>query len=282
MDSRRFYDTAAAFYDADYGVLSRVEDVAFYVELARECGGPVLEMGCGSGRVLLPTARAGVEITGLDGSPEMLANLRRVLADEPEEVRRRVRLVEGDIRDADAGGRFALVTSPFRVVQHLVPRADQRAWLRNVARHLAPGGNLVFDVYQPDFGLIVDSPVATADLERREDGVTLRRFSWADHQIETQTCDLRFEWVAEEEGGGGGRTLAAAQTTTRWFTRPELENLLELEGFEATDVWGAFDRTPFGPGAEEIIVRAVRPTASGNQESQVGPGAGGQWYDRRP
>jgi SAM-dependent methyltransferase len=257
MDSRSFYAACAPFYDADYGVLGRTEDVDLYVELARESGGPVLEMGCGSGRILLPTARAGVEVTGLDASPDMLATLRRSLAAEPPEVQGRVRLVEGDVRDADAGGRFALVTSPFRVVQHLVSRADQRAWLRNAARHLRPGGALVFDVFQPDYGMIADSPLATADLEREVDGTLLRRYSWAEHHPESQTCDLRFEWVVEEPGSGG-RTLGAAQTTTRWFTLPELELLLELEGWEVADAWGAFDRTPFGPGAEEIVIRARR------------------------
>ncbi len=258
----RFYGVCAAYYDADYAAVPRRDDVDLYVDLAREHGGPVLEMGCGSGRVLLPVARAGVEVTGLDLSAAMLDRLRDSLAAEPAAVRRRVRLVEGDLRSADAGGPFALVTAPFRVVQHLLERADQRAWLRNAARHLAPGGALVFDVFQPDFEQIADSPAASIDLERTDpaSGRTVRRLAWVHHRPEEQVFDLRFEWLTEAPGGGG-RVIQAAETTVRWFTRAELENLLELEGLAATEVWGDFARTPFGPGAEEIVVRARRAPA---------------------
>ncbi|HUF79231.1 MAG TPA: class I SAM-dependent methyltransferase, partial [Thermoanaerobaculia bacterium] len=120
MRTPEFYDGCAAFYDADYEAAGYDEDVPFYVELARESGGPVLEMGCGTGRVLLAVAQAGIEIAGIDGSARMLDRLKAHLAEEPEAVRRRVRLLHGDIRTARVEGDFALVTAPFRVVQHLV------------------------------------------------------------------------------------------------------------------------------------------------------------------
>jgi SAM-dependent methyltransferase len=254
-----FYETCAAFYDGDYAALGRAEDVPFYVELARGAGGTVLEMGCGSGRVTLPMARAGARAVAVDASPGMLARLREGLAAEPAEVAERVEVIEGDVRSLDLGRRFPLVVAPFRVVQHLVSRADQRAWLRAVARHLAPAGELVFDVFQPDFDYLVQPAAASLDVERTDPatGRTVRRFSSAHHTPAEQTFTVRVEWHVEEAGGHTYREHEA-ETTVRWFTRYELENLLELEGYEVLDVWGDFQRTPFGPDATEQVVRARR------------------------
>lgn len=267
--SPEFYDGAAPYYDADYEAAGHGEDVAFYVAEARAAGGPVLEMGCGTGRVLLPVARAGVEIVGVDSSAEMLARLAASLAREPEAVRRRVRLVEGDARTVRVPGEHALVTAPFRVIQHLVKRADQRAWLRNVARHLRrdPPGLLVFDSFQPDYAEIAASPTTSVDIERvdPETGRTVRRVSRAVHHPERQTFEVGFQWLVEGEDGREEVT-AEVETVARWFTQAELLGLLELEGYEVLDFWGDFECTPFGPGAEDQVVRARlrRPRTGGH------------------
>lgn len=259
MDSATFYDRAAPFYDADYEAAGHGEDVAFYVAEARAAGGPVLEMGCGTGRVLVPVARAGLEVVGVDASAGMLARLERRLEGEPEEVRRRVRLVRGDVRSVSVPGEFALVMAPFRVVQHLVAPADARAWLANAARHLRrdPPGLLVFDSFQPDPAELAASPTVSVDIERRdgETGRSVRRVSHAVHHPEQKTFDVRFEWLVE---GADGRDASAAEVATvaRWFTRAELLRLLALEGFEVLAFWGDFDRGPFGPGCEDQVVRA--------------------------
>lgn len=259
VGSSAFYDGAAPYYDADYEAAGHGDDVGFYVAEARASGGPVLEMGCGTGRVLLPVARAGVEVAGVDSSGEMLARLDATLAGEPDEVRRRVRLLEGDVRDVRMPGEFALVTAPFRVIQHLVSRADQRAWLRNVARHLRrdPPGLLVFDSFQPDYGEIAASPTTSVDIEREDpaSGRTVRRISRSVHHPERQTFEVGFQWLVEREDGSEEMT-AEVNTVARWFTRAELLGLLELEGFEVVDFWGDFDRTPFGPGSEDQVIRA--------------------------
>ena len=131
------YGFTAEFYDHVAPYRERA-DVAFFVEMAQAAGGPVLEIGCGTGRVLIPTARAGIEIVGLDLSPSMLAVCRSNLAQESAETQARVRLVEGDMRDFDLGQQFALVTLPFRPFQHLTSVEDQIACLTTIHRHLAP------------------------------------------------------------------------------------------------------------------------------------------------
>lgn len=276
-DVERFYGVCAAFYDADYEAAGYDRDIGFYVELARAAGGAgggsVLELGCGTGRVLLPAARALDEagsdavVVGVDASAAMLSRLEERLAAEPEGVRERVRLVHGDIRTVDVRGYapegFALATAPFRVVHHLVEREDLRAWLANVARHLssngARGGHLVFDLFQPDYSMVADPPSLSVDIERTDPatGRTVRRVSSARHEPESQTFEVEFEWLVEGEDGEE-ESIEAGVTLLRWFTHAELELLLELEGFETVDAWGDFDRTPYGPGAEAIVVRARR------------------------
>ncbi len=262
----RFYETCATFYDADYAAAGYDHDVPFYVERAREATGPVLEMGCGTGRVLLPTARAGIDIVGVDGSAGMLARLEERLAGEPEAVRERVRLAHGDIRTVDVrsvapngSSGFALVTAPFRVVHHLTTHADVRAWLRNVARHLAPEGTLVFDVFHPDYEMVAAPPSVSVDIERTdpETGRTIRRVSSSHHHPEAQTFDVEFEWLVEGETGEE-ETIQAGTSLLRWFTRDELALLLEVEGFEVIDCWGDFEGTPYREDAEAIVMRARR------------------------
>ena len=132
----------------------REEDVSYYVRASRRADGAVLEYGCGNGRVTLALARAGVKVTGVDASRFMLDDLRRRLALEPREVRRRVRLVQGDMRTQRLSRRFRLVIMPFNVFGHLYDRRDVELLLGQVRKHLQPGGRLLFDIYLPRFSEI--------------------------------------------------------------------------------------------------------------------------------
>src|ERR1043166_9399508 len=104
------YSLSAQYYDDAYAVKPDLVDLPFYVELARQIGGPILEMGCGTGRVLLPIAREGIEIDGLDNSPAMLKIFHQQIQNEPEEVRKRITLHEGDMRQFRAQKEYSLVT----------------------------------------------------------------------------------------------------------------------------------------------------------------------------
>src|SRR6266487_1827542 len=121
-------------------------DIPFFVEAAKNAGSPVLEIGCGTGRVLIPTARAGLDIVGLDVSPHMLAVCRQRLRDESEAVQKRVRLVQADMRHFDLDRRFTLVTIPFRPFQHLLTVEDQFSCLASIRRHLINEGGLILDI----------------------------------------------------------------------------------------------------------------------------------------
>lgn len=248
-----FYGVIAPHYDEDYADLLNGADIAFYRALAGESGGPVLEMGCGSGRVLLPIARAGIPAHGMDGSAAMLEQLRAKLRGEP------VTLTYGDIRSAAAGARFPLVYAAGNVLHSFLERADQRAWLRNVRRHLAPGGSFCFDVFQFDYRYLALPPEQwNVDADHTDPATGRRnlRYSRCVHEPEWQRFRVEMRWETQD---ANGRTLAqqTASVMQRWFTRPELECLLELEGFQITDYWGNFNREPYGKGATHQIVRAL-------------------------
>lgn len=254
----------SASYDAisDFGVLYdhvplylERTDVAFYVDEAQKAGGPVLELGCGTGRILLPIARAGISIEGLDGSQQMLERCRTKLAAEPEPVQERVTLHQLDMLDFNLGAMFAAVIAPFRVFQHLTTIDAQLRFLATVARHLAPGGRFIFDVFNPRFQILVG-----ADGTEREDtpetplpdGRTFRRayriarVRWVDQVSESELI----YYV------GGKRSVQAFEM--RWFLPAELQHLLARAGFRVRDVYGDFARGPLVDGAPEQVVVAVR------------------------
>lgn len=235
-------------------------DTAFYVAEARRSGGRVLELGCGTGRILLPIAREGIAITGLDGSREMLARCEERLAAEPEEARARVTLHLADVRDFDLGTTFDLVTAPFRIVQHLLTIDDQLAFLACVARHLAPGGRLVFDVFNPNFGALVAAGGTEHEDANVElpGGARLRRTAritgvrWIDQVSQVELI----YYVRPSPGAPEQRHVQAFGM--RWFGRAELEHLLARGGFRITAVHGDWEGGPLNHGSPEQIVFAER------------------------
>ena len=153
-------------------------DLQFWIDLCREVG-DVLELGCGTGRVLIPSAQAGASVTGLDQAEGMLARCRAKVNALPEDIAKRVTLVQGDMTGFHLGRRFPLAIVPFRPVQHLITVNEQLRFLGCVREHLEPGGRLVFDVYHPNLGLLAPS-VSPDEVEdtpefRLPDGRTLRR-----------------------------------------------------------------------------------------------------------
>ncbi len=249
------YGTATArFYDAAYATLERLgPDADFYRDLAVESGGPVLEIGCGTGRVLLPIVRAGIPCTGLDLSSQMLDVLRGKARAGGLPV---PRLVQARMQDFDLGGeRFALVYSAFRVFQHLYTIEDQLACLGRVKAHLAPGGRLAFDVFNPRLDkLWEEDPPEDQDLSFRCEGEDVRRYVKTRRERSTQTIYLTMRYERHRDGGFVGSDLA--QFRMRWYTRWELEHLMVRAGFDDVTIYGDFDRSPVGRESPSLVVVA--------------------------
>ena len=255
------YGLIAELYD-HVGLYRDRPDLDFYLNAAREAGSPVLEIGCGTGRVLIPTARAGIEITGLDLSPSMLAICRQRLLAEPDPVRARVELVEGDMRRFDLGRSFNLVTIPFRPFQHLVSVEDQLACLDSIRRHLAPGGTLILDLFNPSLeALVRPAGVDAEDTPETllPDGRRLSRsFRIVSHDRAAQANQVELIYQVTHPDGRTERLVHSF--AMRYLFRYEAEHLLVRAGFEIAALYGGYDRSRFGasyPGELILVARKV-------------------------
>jgi SAM-dependent methyltransferase len=231
-------------------------DTEFYLACAQEAGGKVLELGCGTGRVLIPLAVAGFGVIGLDLSEHMLARCRAKLEAESSEVRARVRLVQGDMRDFAFDERFALITTPFRPFQHLLEPADQLACLRCANQHLAPGGRLVLDLFQPNPLMLageqhMEETVDFADVPMPDGGTFTCSHRIAAFHRARQYNDVEMIYDVTRPSGEAKRLVHAFPF--RYFFRYEVEHLLARSGFHIVAEFGDFDRSALGDGSPEMI-----------------------------
>ena len=226
------YDPIARLYDAwSTGV---IEDISFYVEEALASGGPVVELGVGTGRIAIPTAMAGVHVVGVDSSAEMLA----VCAEGARAagIAERLDLRQGDLRRPPVEERVALVTCPFRAYLHL-PGDDDRLEALAAARDLLlPGGKLVFDVFTPSAEDIEETDGRWLE---REPGI----FERADWDATAQTLTLS---VRGERG---------ESSMTLWWLEPQRwQALLAEAGFVVEACYGWFDRRPYDGGEDSVWI----------------------------
>jgi SAM-dependent methyltransferase len=246
-----YADAGARYYDAVYAVLRAGSgDVDFYRSLARQARGPVLELGCGSGRVLLPIAHDGWRCVGLDASPAMLARL------SDRSPPPNLRLVRGRMERFDLDGdRFALIFSAFRAFQHLLTVEDQLSCLDAVRRHLLPGGLFAFDVFAPrlERTAAIEEPEAE-DACFTQNGMEIARFASVRRDPARQTMDVTFRY--ERRAPGAPSESEVVTTRMRWFFRYELEHLLARAGFASIEVFGGFDRRPYDYFSGETVVIA--------------------------
>jgi SAM-dependent methyltransferase len=230
------YDPIAALYD-DWS--RRVtEDVDFYVEEGRAAGGPVVELGVGTGRIAVPTARAGVFVIGVDSSAAMLEICRERAVAAGVDGLLDLRL--GDYSRPPVSERVPLVTCPFRAYLHLHTDEDRLAALRTAFELLVPGGRLVFDVFAP-------SPADIRETNRRwlerEPGIWER----ADWRPRLRRLDLSVR-------GDVGET----RMELAWLPPEAWRELLEQAGFTGIECFGWFDRRPYACGEDTVFV-AQRP-----------------------
>lgn len=246
--SKDDYAIAADLYDYVVPYANR-PDVSFYVDEARSAAGPVLELGCGTGRVLIPIARAGLDITGIDASPRMLGICRRHLSAEPPEIQSRVTLIEADMRSFDLGCRFVLATIPFRPFQHLITVDDQLACLAAIRRHLSDNGRLVFDLFNPSLDLLANHPLDVESGHEPEfvtpDGrrvIRCYRTVAQDRFQQTGSHELIYEVTHPD----GSKERLIHPFTLRYLFRFEVEHLLARAGFAVEHLYSDYARSPYG------------------------------------
>jgi len=259
----RYPDSLAEHYDGDYDILRHDgQDVAFYTDLALHAGGPVMEIGCGTGRVAIPVARAGCTVLGVDPTPTMLSRFADKLAGESAEVRERITLQEGRFDAVPGEGSFALVFSAFRAFQHLVDRQEQIAALAEMARWTRPGGLVAFDVFDYNPERAAAYADEHADYVLQVGDQTRERRSQASYDEEKRLIRCRFRWLLNDAADG------EATFTMKVSTRDELVALLPLAGLELEAVFGTFAAAPWTASEQrEIVMVARRPVDTDNDPS---------------
>jgi len=230
------YDPIARLYDPwSAGV---IEDISFYVEEALASGGPVVELGVGTGRIAIPVAMAGVDVIGVDSSAGMLAVCSERAREAGVDGRLDLRL--GDLRRPPVSERVPLVTCPFRAYLHLASDEERLEALAAAAALLEPGGRLVFDVFAPSRDDIEETDGRWIE---REPGID-ERADW-DLQAQTLTLSVR--------GSQGSSTM------TLWWLEPERWHALLAEaGFDVRACYGWFDRRPYAGGEDSVWIAERR------------------------
>ncbi|MDQ3066917.1 MAG: class I SAM-dependent methyltransferase [Actinomycetota bacterium] len=227
------YDAIARLYDP--WSASVTEDIEFYVEEARTAGGAVVELACGTGRISVPVAKAGVPVIGVDASAGMLEVAHEYAVAEGVAIDLR----QGDLREPPVTERVSLVLIPFRSLLHMTTEDDRLRALRAARELLVPGGRLVFDVFAP-------SPEDVEDTHgrwlEREPGI-FERADW-DEGSRTLTLSVR-------------RGDAASTMELAWLSPAEWRLLLDRAGFDLVAQWGWFDRRPYD-GGEDVVFAARR------------------------
>lgn len=231
------YDAIAALYDP--WSRSVTEDVDFYVAQARKAGGPVVELGVGTGRIAVPVAKAGVRVIGIDDSEGMLALCRSRA--EGAGVSDLVELRLGDLRRPPVLERVSLVTCPFRALLHLASDEERLDALRSVYRLLIPHGRFVFDVFAPS---MEDVEETNGRWLEREPGIW-ERADW----------DLKQRVLTLAVRGETGETAMRLS----WRSPEEWRALLDRAGFEVEAMYGWFDLRPYD-GGEDTVWIARRPS----------------------
>ena len=265
MDDSGGYETYAFVADLyDWvGPYRARPDVEFFVEAAKDAGNPVLEVGCGTGRVLIPSARAGVDIIGLDLSAAMLDVCRGRLQQEGAAVQSRVQLVQADMRDFDLGRRFTLATLPFRPFQHLVTVEEERSCLASIRRHLVDGGRLILDLFNPSLDALVnttygeevgDEPEFSTPDGRR----VVRRHKIVSHDRFAQVQQVELIYYVTHPDGRQERLVHAFPM--RYLFRFEAEHLLARCGFEVEHLYASFGRSAYGTSDPGELIFVARKT----------------------
>lgn len=256
------------YYDQAYR--RRRHDVRFYTDLAVESGGPVLELGVGTGRVAFAIAKAGIEVTGVEPMAPMLEQAKLRLASMPKSARERVELRRGTLERLRLRRRFPLVIAPFNVWMHLYTRPQLERGFATVRHHLEPEGRFVFDVLLPDPISMARDPsrgYRGGQVPHPRDGVKYQYseyFSY-DHLTQVETTIMDFEHPTKKS-----RSFCTPLSQRQFFPA-ELEALLHYNGFEVVSRSGDFTGDPITAATESqvIVARLGRPTRAAGRRSST-------------
>ncbi len=247
MDNSIYFD--GRHYDALWPGSQRQNELDFYVRRVQEFGGPVLELGCGTGQLTIPMARAGVTMTGLDLSEPMLARAREKASEQNVDVT----WVQADCRDFALGQQFGLIFFPANSLLHLLDWRDVQSCLTQVKKHLRPGGAFVFEIFNPSLALLTRVPDQRhlVGAYPDPDGRGMMRVTESSvYDAATQINHIHWHYRIE-----GQSEETTATFDLRMCFPQEIEALLHYNGFDMRAKYGDDDETPFtGQSSRQLIV----------------------------
>lgn len=247
------FDVFARFYDADFGAYQ--EDIPLFLNFAHRTGDPILEVGCGTGRVLIPLAKAGYTVTGVDVSAAMLERARAKL--EAEGLTERVTLVHADVNELALGRKFALIIYAANSFMHHVTQAEQIHVLKRLREHLRPGGLLILDLFNPDVHMLARQD-GRVDLVKtwEEDGHQVMKFQSVESHPAHQWLDVTY--IYDEVFPDGGIRRSVAPFRLRYIWPDEAPLLVERAGLSLEALYGTYELDPVTDESPRLIVVARR------------------------
>jgi SAM-dependent methyltransferase len=245
FDNGELYDIL--FNDFPYGL-------DFYLGLARDAKGPVLDMACGTGRILLPCLQAGVDADGLDLYEPMLSTLRQ----KARRLQLEPRLYQADMSDFHTERSYSLIMIPFNAFIHNLTQEAQLRCLSRCLQHLAPGGLLAFDTFFPSLE-VIGAPEHTRALELEtrhpETKLPLRMYDTRsfDRVRQLQRSQIEIEML---DANGNIASVHRSETTLRWIYKEEMALLLRVAGFARWEIFGDFERRALTKETDAMIALA--------------------------
>ena len=247
-----FYATIARYYDAEN--TDKDDDVPLYLELAEEHGGPIMDIGCGTGRVMIPLARAGHEVHGIDNEPAMLA---RGIAVKDANPNFNLHFHEGDVLNHEFDTQFKLMLVPYNGLMHFHDQESQLKVLQNLRKWTRDDGLLVLDL--PNAGEIFATQDTDAIIMERTflDSETGHMVMQQSHSHLDRTSQLfRVTWIYDEITADGTLKRTASPLVLYYYFYSEVRLLLQLAGFEVEAVYGDTDYGEYSNGCERMVVFA--------------------------
>jgi ubiquinone/menaquinone biosynthesis C-methylase UbiE len=243
------YDSIAPFYDIEHAEFD--EDLDMYRNFAELCGGKILELACGSGRLLLPLAREGYTLTGVDTSAAMLNIARHVL--EKEGIAARCQLVQQDMCSLQLPEKYRLALIALGSFGHIVTRARQQQALAAIRRHLSMGATFILDISNEDARYMeaLSGQILHQGTWQQPDGTYVTHFLSPASSSSQHLLDLTHFYEVHRQGGCVQRSVS--QTSLYLFERNETELLLDQAGFRVKDVYGSYEFGPYEHNSARMI-----------------------------
>ncbi len=254
MKTVNTYRTTAMYYDSDNKDLLK-DDIGFYIDYANKLNGKVLELGCGTGRITIPLARAGHKIWGLDVSEPMLNVFREKAKNENKTTNEKLRILNGDMRNFLLDEKFKLIFIPFRTFQSLITEEEQKNCLKCTHEHLADDGLFIVNVFKLLEGHLDESWVQPekTDYETIEDGIKIKRTNIRERvDLKNQVIYPKLiYYVTDKEGE---REKYIEPLAMKYYYVSQLRELMLNNGFTVINEFGYYDKCSLEEGGEIIFV----------------------------